>query len=117
MSTAENNHRIDYIEFPVLDLARTKEFYGRLLGWRFEDYGPDYASFHDGRLAGGFYTSEKVQPGGALVVIYVSDIEAAKRKAQELGAAITRDIFDFPGGRRFQFLDPSGHELSFWTNP
>lgn len=33
--------RIDYIEFPATDIAATKQFYSKLFGWRFEDYGPD----------------------------------------------------------------------------
>ncbi|HET6844607.1 MAG TPA: VOC family protein [Candidatus Angelobacter sp.] len=55
MSSDENNLRIDYIEFPVRDIGQTKEFYARILGWKFEDYGPDYASFHDGRISGGLH--------------------------------------------------------------
>ena len=53
-STSNNDRRIDYIEFTVNDVAEAKSFYGAVFGWKFEDYGPDYASFHDGRLAGGF---------------------------------------------------------------
>jgi predicted enzyme related to lactoylglutathione lyase len=28
------------------------------------------------------------------------------------GGTIVKPIFSFPGGRRFQFLDPSGNELA-----
>jgi predicted enzyme related to lactoylglutathione lyase len=28
---------------------------------------------------------------------------------------ITREIFSFPGGRRFHFRDPSGNELAIWS--
>ena len=52
MSNHENNLRIDYIEFPATDIAATKRFYNQVFGWEFEDYGPDYTSFKDGRLAG-----------------------------------------------------------------
>jgi predicted enzyme related to lactoylglutathione lyase len=27
---------------------------------------------------------------------------------------IVREIFSFPGGRRFHFLDPNGNELAVW---
>jgi predicted enzyme related to lactoylglutathione lyase len=40
-----------------------------------------------------------------------------KANVLKLGAKLTKDIFEFPGGRRFQFLDPNGHELSVWSNP
>lgn len=28
---------------------------------------------------------------------------------------ISKPIFDFPGGRRFHFLDPDGYELAVWS--
>ena len=46
--TLEN--MIDYVEIPAKDPARAREFFTALFGWKFEDYGPDYCSFHDGRL-------------------------------------------------------------------
>ena len=38
MSNVENNFRIDYIEFPAIDIAATKSFYTGVFGWKFEDY-------------------------------------------------------------------------------
>jgi predicted enzyme related to lactoylglutathione lyase len=116
MNSAENNLRIDYIEFPVSDIGKTKAFYGKVLGWKFEDYGEDYTSFHDGRLAGGFYISADFKTGGPLVVIYATDINAMQTKIAAAGGKIVKAIFEFPGGRRFHFLDPSGHELAIWTD-
>jgi uncharacterized protein len=115
MIVPENNLRVDYLEWPVLSIAETKRFYSELFGWKFEDWGPDYISFHDGRMAGGFFKAETIQRGGALVVIACIDLEGMLQKVQGIGATITKDIFSFPGGRRFQFLDPSGHELALWT--
>jgi uncharacterized protein len=116
MSSAENNLRIDYIEFPVRDINETKAFYAKILGWKFEDYGEDYTSFHDGRLGGGFYTSPALRTGGPLVVIYTTDIDGMQAKVTAAGSKIVKQIFEFPGGRRFHFLDPSGHELAIWTD-
>jgi predicted enzyme related to lactoylglutathione lyase len=116
MSPSENNLRIDYVEFPVRDIGKTKEFYSQMLGWKFEDYGPDYTSFHDGRIAGGFYVSSEVKTGGPLIVIYATDIEAMQKKLTAAGSKIVKPVFEFPGGRRFHFLDPSGHELAIWTD-
>ena len=61
---ATNDRRIDYIEFPATDLEKTKLFYYTVFGWKFEDWGPDYASFHDGRLSGGFRKEKKVKGNG-----------------------------------------------------
>jgi predicted enzyme related to lactoylglutathione lyase len=116
MSSAENDMRVDYVEFPVNDIDKTKEFYSKVLGWKFEDYGPEYTSFHDGRIGGGFYLSPEVKLGGALVVIYTTDIEGLLKKVSAAGSTIAKPIFEFPGGRRFHFIDPSGHELAIWTD-
>ena len=40
-NNSENDRRIDYVEFDVVDVARAKKFYGDVFGWTFKDYGPD----------------------------------------------------------------------------
>ena len=115
-SAALNDRRIDYIEFSVTSVPDAKWFYGQAFGWSFEDYGPDYASFADGRLSGGFQTADKVITGGPLVVIYASDLESQERRVKQAGGTIVRSIFSFLGGRRFHFTDPSGNELAVWSD-
>jgi uncharacterized protein len=115
MSSAEHDRRIDYIEFSVTSVADAKRFYGSAFGWKFEDYGPDYASFTDGRLSGGFQTATSAA-GGPLVIIYASDLEGMERRVREAGGKVVRPIFSFPGGRRFHFTDPSGNELAVWSD-
>jgi predicted enzyme related to lactoylglutathione lyase len=112
-------NQIDYVEFPAADLQATKAFFERLCGWKFEDYGPDYTSFADGRIAGGFWRSDQrgtVATGGALIVLYHPRLEEVRQQVIELGGTINRDIFSFPGGRRFHFLEPSGNELAIWSD-
>jgi predicted enzyme related to lactoylglutathione lyase len=115
MSNSANDRRIDYIEFPTKDVEATKKFYNQVFGWEFQDYGPGYTSFHDGRLGGGFWTEATVQKGGVLVVLYASNLEATEAKVVAAGGTITKAIFSFPGGRRFHFADPSGNELAVWS--
>jgi predicted enzyme related to lactoylglutathione lyase len=116
MSNTEHDRRIDYIEFSVKSVADAKRFYRSAFGWTFEDYGPDYASFADGRLSGGFQTAKEVRTGGPLVVIYATDLEDMERVVKQAGGKIVRPIFSFPGGRRFHFADPSGNELAVWSD-
>ncbi|MEP6688102.1 MAG: VOC family protein [Gemmatimonadales bacterium] len=117
MAQREQDRRIDYIEFPVTDVALAKQFYAAVFGWTFTDYGPDYTSFVDGRLSGGFRGGEAAVPGGPLVVIYAVDLEGVASAVVAAGGRITQPPFDFPGGRRFHFRDPSGHELAVWSDP
>jgi predicted enzyme related to lactoylglutathione lyase len=116
MSQEEQDLRIDYIEFAVTDIAEAKRFYGAAFGWSFQDYGADYASFEDGRLAGGFARADEVARGGPLVVIYALKLEASLARIEEAGGTVVRPIFEFPGGRRFHFTDPSGNELAVWSD-
>jgi predicted enzyme related to lactoylglutathione lyase len=116
MSQAEQDRRVDYIEFASTDIEETKRFYSEVFGWEFTDYGPDYTSFNDGRLAGGFRAAPQVGAGGPLVVLYSTDLEGIESRVSEAGGEIVREIFEFPGGRRFHFADPSGNELAVWSD-
>ena len=116
MSQEEQNLRIDYVEIPVRDVEQAKRFYGEIFGWSFKDYGSDYASFFDGRLGGGLRLESTVEPGGPLIVMYALDLEGIKEKVKAAGGSIELEIFEFPGGRRFHFADPSGNLLAVWSD-
>jgi predicted enzyme related to lactoylglutathione lyase len=116
LQSTEHDQRVDYIELSVTSVPVAKQFYGAAFGWRFEDYGPDYASFADGRLNGGFAKADSVRPGGPLIVIFAVDLEATEKRVVAAGGKIVRLTFPFPGGRRFHFTDPSGNELAVWSD-
>jgi predicted enzyme related to lactoylglutathione lyase len=112
--------KIDYIELPASDFDAVQAFYESVFGWTFQDYGESYRSFSDGKLNGGFYQSALVSTtakGAALIIFYAADLEAVEQAVIKAGGAIVKPIFEFPGGRRFQFADPHGNELAVWTHP
>ena len=114
-----SDNKIDYIEIPANDLAKAKTFYSAVFNWKFEDYGPEYCAFNDGRLNGGFFRSQQhtsTANGSALVVLYADDLEATLTRVEAHGGTIVRDIFAFPGGRRFHFADSNGNELAVWSD-
>ena len=111
-----NEAKVDYIELPGKDLVKTKAFYEQVFGWKFTDYGPDYTSFEDGRLAGGFSKERQVVSGGPLIVIYCQDLAATERKVVKAEGRISKATFSFPGGSRFHFTDPNGNELAVWSD-
>jgi len=115
MSQPKPENQIDYIELPASQIAASKQFYSAVFGWKFEDYGPDYTSFHDGRLAGGFNAETAPPAKGILLVLYASDLPATQQKIKAAGGVIVKDTFSFPGGRRFHFTDPNGIELAVWS--
>lgn len=99
----------------MTDLNATRLFYGTVFGWKFEDYGPDYTSFQDGRMTGGF-TMEATPAHGVLLVIFATDLSAIQERIRAAGGGIVKDTFSFPGGRRFHFTDPNGNELAVWSD-
>lgn len=116
MSKPGSDRRIDYIEFAVSNIKRSREFYGKAFGWTFKDYGPAYCEFSDGRLTGGFAKGSPVTPGGPLVILFADNLTDAQQRLEDAGAKIAKPIFTFPGGRRFHFVDPDGYELAVWSD-
>ena len=115
------NEKINYLEFPCRDLAATKAFFVAAFGWTFSDYGEEYTAFAaaDAGLDGGFYRaplSSRTENGGALIVFYSENLEESMAKIANCGGKIVRDIFAFPGGRRFHFTEPSGNEFAVWSD-
>ena len=109
------DNRIDYVELHGKNMAKMEAFYAKVCGWSFQKWGDDYSSFNDGRLDGGITTDAKERSKAPLVVLFSSDLEAARDRVRKAGGKIVRDIFAFPGGRRFHFADPAGNELAVWS--
>lgn len=113
-----HHHGIDYVEIGVADLPAAKEFYAAAFGWEFNDYGPDYSGVraHSGRgEVGGLNPHRAPSSGGPLVLLYSDDLDATVTAVRDAGGIVTEGPYDFPGGRRFHFTDPSGTELGVWS--
>ncbi|MHA2937644.1 VOC family protein [Vibrio sp. RC27] len=114
-----NQHeKLNYVEFPARNIEATKRFFSSVFSWEFVDYGTEYTAFSNQGLDGGFFKAEvcnQTDVGGALLVFYSSNIEMTLSKVIEHGGKITRPIFEFPGGCRFHFNEPSGNEFAVWS--
>lgn len=111
--------KISYVEFPARDIPATKEFFQSVFGWSFADFGPEYTTFTNQGLDGGFFKSglcSSTQRGAALVILYSNHLEKTQAKVEQAGGEISKPIFSFPGGRRFHFREPSGNELAVWSD-
>lgn len=114
-----NLETINYLELPAIDIPATKAFFEEVFNWSFTDYGEEYTAFSEERLEGGFYQSDKkssTENGAALIIFYSHDLDASEKKIRKAGGRIIKPIFSFPGGRRFHFTEPSGNELSVWSD-
>lgn len=104
--------RNTYLELPVADAGRAKAFYTAAFGWTFTDFGPTYASTLDGAGDVGLQADAPERTAALLPVFAVDDLEATLTAVEAAGGVVTRPTFAFPGGRRFHFRDPDGHELA-----
>ena len=108
--------RIDYVELPSATAHElTRAFYAKAFAWEFTDYGPDYAATTNGTTDLGLQGDPSDGISAPLPVIRVDDLEAAFDAVTKAGGTIAKAIFSFPGGRRFQFIDPAGSELAVWS--
>lgn len=112
-----DHEKINYVEYPAKDLPATKQFFIDAFHWVFKDFGEEYSALTNAGLNGGFFHADKQsesEQGAALIVLYSYDLEKTYQKVEQAGGTITKEIFPFPGGRRFQFVEPSGNEFGVW---
>jgi hypothetical protein len=115
-----NKHnKISYLELPSRDIAQTKAFFETVFGWSFQDYGPDYTAYEKQGLDCGFYQADmdsRSEQGATLAVFFSDNLEKTLADVKLAGGTIIKDIFDFPGGRRFHFCEPAGNEFAVWSD-
>jgi len=104
--------RPSYFELPSRDIDAARSFYAAAFGWELTGFGPDYACTMTGDVDVGLQGDPEERSAAPLPVLKVDDLEAALVGVRNAGGRIVRDIFTFPGGRRFHFLDPNGNELA-----
>jgi len=104
--------RPNFIELPTRDLAASQRFFEHVFGMKMTGFGPTYACTMTGDVDLGLQADQTEATKAPLPVIEVKDLEATLAAVTTVGAAVTKPIFSFPGGRRFHFLDPSGNELA-----
>ncbi|MGH3449352.1 MAG: VOC family protein [Haloechinothrix sp.] len=119
-TSSHRHHAIDYVELTVTDLEQAKRFYAAAFGWKFSDYGPEYAGIQNpqGESApevGGLRLDKDTRTGGPLILLYSADLDQTLSAVHDAGGRVVNGPYEFPGGRRFHFQDPSGNELGVWA--
>lgn len=115
----EAHHAISYIELNVADLPAARTFYESAFGWQFNDYGPNYAGIRapDGKGEVGGLNAERLPVrGGPLVLLFSDDLVATVAAVEAAGGQLVEGPYDYPGGKRFHFTDPSGNELGVYAH-
>lgn len=114
---------LNNIELPAADMAIAMAFYADVFEWDWTEYGPTYSDTQTGGLTVGLSTAatpaalppEGDQSGiGPLVLFQVRDLDASIAAVTGAGGEVVTGTFDFPGGSRFHFRDPSGNVLGIY---
>lgn len=106
---------ITYIEIPSRNLNASKTFFKQAFGWIFKDLNNEYCTITNAGIPCAFYRSNKIAQAGVLLVLQVPQLETAQANVIAAGGQIIKSIFNFPGGQRFHFVDPSGNEFGVWA--
>lgn len=109
-----------WCELLTRDVEASKKFYKQLLGWTMKDMPMQDGSYTilktDGRPVGGIMKMPPQIPPEAPnhwgSYVTVDDVDAAAKKAQQLGAKILVPPTDSPDARFYVFEDPQGAVLS-----
>lgn len=79
-------------------------------------YGDSYVDVHVGDgFTVAYETNESDVRPPPLVIFQVDDLDRAREAVTAAGGVVTVEPFDFPGGRRFEFREPGGNQLSVWV--
>ena len=109
-----------HIELSTPDVAKAKEFYGKLFDWKLEDVpmGPGftYTTIGVGEgTGGGMMATPEGAPPGWYAYVSVEDAKASTDKAQALGAKVMVPVSEIPNVGWFSFIaDPTGCAIALF---
>ena len=115
MNSDNQDRRIDYVEFQTVNKEDTKGFYSEFFGWEFIDFGPEYTSFTDGKMGGGFSVAKEVITGGPLIVLYAINLEMIEKRSKEKVEKLSKKLLSFLVDNAFMF--PIQPETSWPSGP
>ena len=114
--------RVAWFDITTTDLAKSKEFYGKLFDWTFNPVQGTTQAVEivaGGSAIGTIRGAEgQISSFNGVVYVQVADIQASCKKAQELGATLVPGFpFNLPAGRGAIGLvsDPAGHPLGMYS--
>jgi len=115
-----------HVELNTSDLAKAKQFYGSLFGWKLEEMpmpggGGSYTMINVGEGTGGGMMS-MLPPGTPphwLAYVGVDDVTASTARAKQLGATVLQDVMKVGDyGTMSVIKDPTGAVVATWQpNP
>jgi predicted enzyme related to lactoylglutathione lyase len=110
-----------HVELHTSDLARARQFYTALFGWKLEDMSMPEGTYTminvgDG-TGGGMMHSHPGEPPHWMAYVGVDDIKASTKKARDLGAKVVVDGMEVgTHGWMSVITDPTGATIAMWQS-
>ncbi|MFG2089987.1 MULTISPECIES: VOC family protein [unclassified Spirillospora] len=111
----------NWLDIGVPDIDRARTFYGTLLGWEFQDAGPEAGHYNQCLLRGesvaGMMLNPEDQPDVYWWAVYFAadDCDGVVKRATDAGAEVVvpaMDVMDL--GRMAVLRDPQGGQFGLW---
>jgi predicted enzyme related to lactoylglutathione lyase len=109
-----------HVELMSTDIARSKDFYGKLFDWKLDDMAMEngaYTMIRVGEGTGGGMLKNPIPgaPSSWLAYVGVDNLKQAVDKAKSLGARVMKDATEVKGMGWFAILtDPTGAMFALW---
>jgi predicted enzyme related to lactoylglutathione lyase len=114
--------RIAWFDITTKDIAKSKDFYGKLFEWQFNAVaGTDQAAeiaVHGAGIGTLRVADGAISGFNGVVYVQVTDIQASSKKAKDLGGTVIPGFpFNLPDGTGSISLvvDPSGHPVGMYS--
>ena len=113
-------------ELNTRNVKKAKDFYGKILGWTFEDMpmgpGQTYTIIKsNGEQAGGIFEMSGPMFEGVpehwLTYVGVEDVDKLMKKVKDSGGKVLREPFDVPMAGRIAIVQDSNGAVSGWMVP
>jgi predicted enzyme related to lactoylglutathione lyase len=109
-----------WVDLGSPDPQASRAFYGGLLGWEFQEMGPEaggytIATVRGKQVAGVGPLMAEGQPTAWSTYVYVEDADATAKEIEAAGGTVLAPPFDvLTAGRMGVFADPTGAVIAIW---
>ena len=111
--------KICHVELPASDVERSASFYERVFDWRPRRHPGGAITFDDstGEVSGHWVPGRAPADPGALIYIWVDDIDLAIDRVRAEGCEIVQAIGADSGELTARFRDPGGNIVGLYEEP
>ena len=111
--------KICHVELSATDVERSASFYERVFDWQARRHPGGAIAFDDstGEVSGHWVPGRAPTDPGALIYIWVDDIDGAINRVRAEGCEIVRAVGADPGELTARFRDPGGNIIGLYEEP